>query len=169
MVEGVQERGRQRNASPVVCASLAQEGARTEAEHDDADVLDRVEREQQLELVLEDRIDDPDHRRCGTRGENEDAEPGRQYPDPLDEHADEPVDRDLDHHAAHERRDMRRGDRVRLREPDVKRDEARLRSHPDEGGEGDRDLRARPASIAPPPPKASAFARRSTATQVPAP
>ena len=142
MVERVQERCRKRDAGPVVCASLAQEEARAEAEHDDPDVLDRVEREQPLELVLEDRVDDADHRRRGARGENEDAEPRRQFADPLDEHADEPVDRDLDHHAAHERRDVRRGDRVRVREPDVQRDEPRLRAHADERGERDRDLRA---------------------------
>ena len=69
-----------------------QEEAGAEPEHDDADVLDRVEREQPLELVLEDRVDDADDRRHTADGEDDDAVPRRQLAEPLDEDADKAVD-----------------------------------------------------------------------------
>ena len=75
--------------------------------------------------------------------EHEHAEPLRQDTEPVDEHAHEPVDRDLDHHAAHQRRDLRGRDRVGTRKPDVQRHQTGLRTHPDERSERDRDLHAR--------------------------
>ena len=145
VIERVQERGRERDAGPVVRSALAEQETRSEAEHDDPDVLDRVEREQSLQLVLEDRVHDADNGGEGAGGEDDDPEPRRQRAvGPLDEDADEAVDRELDHHAAHQRRHVRRGDRVGAREPDVQRDEPRLRSHADQRCERDRDLRARP-------------------------
>ena len=99
MVEGVQ-RGRERHSGPRVRTGRAQEEAGAEPEHDDPNVLDRAEREQTLQLMLEDRVDDADHR-GGTDQHHDDAVPRRQLSEPLDEDADEAVDRHLDHHATH--------------------------------------------------------------------
>ena len=92
-----------------------------------------------------------------------------QLAEPLDEHPDEAVDRHLDHHAAHQCRDVGRGDRVRAGEPACAAARARLCPHADERGDGDRDLRARARRDRLRPPKAPASARSSTAIQVPAP
>ena len=146
VVERVQQRGGERERRPGVGAARAQHQAGAEAEHDDPDVLDRVQREQPLEVVLEERVDDAADRRERADREHEHAEPERQHAEPVDEHAHEPVDRDLDHHAAHQRRHGRGRDRMRARQPDVQRHHARLRPHADERGQRDRDLQARARS-----------------------
>ena len=143
VVERVQQRRRERERRPVFGAARTQEQAGAETEHDDPDVLDRVEREQTLQVVLEERVDDTADRRERTDGEDEHAEPERQHAEPVDEHAHEPVDRDLDHHAAHQRRHRRRRDRVRPRQPAVQRHQPRLRAHADERRKRDPDLEAR--------------------------
>ena len=48
--------------------------------------------------------------------------------DEIERHAKQAVDRRLQHHAAHQRGNGRRGRRVGLRQPDVQRQEARLRA-----------------------------------------
>jgi len=80
------------------------------------------------------------HRLAGEALQREHAEPERQHSHPLDEYAHEPVERDLDHHTAHQRRNRRRRQRVGAREPDVERHHSRLRSHPDQRRQGDRNL-----------------------------
>ncbi len=114
--------------------------AGAEAEHDDPDVLDRVKREQPLELVLEERVRRPRRPPRARRVRARARRATREHAEPVDEHADEPVDRDLDHHAAHQRRDVRGRDRMRPRQPDVQRHHAGLRPHPDERRQRDRDL-----------------------------
>ncbi len=143
VVQRVQERGAERERGPGVRTARPQDEAGAEAEHDDPDVLDRVQREEPLQVVLEERVDDAADGRERTEAEHEHAEPRRQHADPVDEDAHEPVDRDLDHHAAHQRRDGRGRDRMRARQPDVQRHQAGLRAHPDQRGERDRDLQAR--------------------------
>jgi len=108
----VEKRGRERERRPHVGAARAQEQARADAEHDDPDVLDRVEREQALQVVLEERVDDAADRRESAEPDDDRPEPEREHTEPIDEHADEPVDRNLDHHAAHQGRDGRGFDRM---------------------------------------------------------
>ena len=74
--------------------------------------------------------------------EHEHAEPQRQHTEPVHEHAYEAVDRDLDHHAAHQRRHRSRRDRMRARQPAVQRHHPGLRPHADECRQRDRNLQA---------------------------
>ncbi len=95
--------GGERERRPRVGAARAQNEARADPEHDDPHVLDRVQREQTLQVVLEQRIHDAAEGRKRADREHEHAEPHRQHPIPFDEYAQEAVQRDLDHHSAHQR------------------------------------------------------------------
>ena len=139
----MQERGTQSERGPGVSAAGPQDQAGAEPEHDDPNVLDRVQRQQPLQVVLEERVDDPSDGGEHADGEHQHAEPDRENADPLDKHAHEPVQRDLDHHTAHQRRNRRRSDRVSARQPDMQRHHAGLRPHPNESRKSDRDLKAR--------------------------
>ena len=73
----------------------------------------------------------------------------------IEDDADEAVDRDLGHHAAHQRRDVARRGRMGERQPDMQRHQAGLRAgaeqHEDQHQRGKRrrtDARARMASKA---------------------
>ena len=169
VVEGVQQRGREREGGPGLLAASAKGQARAQTEDDDADVLDRVERQQALEIVLEERVEDAADRGQRADCEHEQTEPDRRPSEPFHEHPDEAVDRDLDHHAAHQGGHRRRRDRVRARQPDVERDDAGLGAHADERGDRDRRLQTRSGCDCGRVAEASSAASRSTATQVPAP
>ena len=67
---------------PTIGALRLQEQAGAEPEHDDPHVLDRMQREQPLEVVLEEGDDAADGRQRAD-AEHEHAEPRRQDPDPL--------------------------------------------------------------------------------------
>ena len=140
VVDGVEERRGKCDSGPRVGAARAQHEACADAEHDDPDVLDRVQRQESLEVVLEEGVHNPADRRQRSDAEHEDAEPHRQDAVPLDEHADERIERNLDHHTAHQGRDGGRRERMCARQPDVQRDDAGLGSHADERRERDRDL-----------------------------
>ena len=140
VVDRVQQRRGERHARPAGLTLLAQDQRGAEAEQDDADVLDRVQREQALQLMLEEGVDDSAEGRDRAQRDHRHAEPERRPVEPLEEHAHEAVQRDLDHHAAHERRDVRGGERVRARQPDVQRHHARLGAEADQRGH--RDQRA---------------------------
>ncbi len=73
----MQERSRERERRPGVGATRTEHEAGAEPEHDDADVLDRVERKQALEVVLEERVDDAADRRECAQQEREHAQPQR--------------------------------------------------------------------------------------------
>ncbi len=144
VVDGMQQCGGEREPCPGIRAAGAQDETGADPEHDDPDVLDRVKRQQSLQVVLEQRIEDTAERRERSRPDHDEPEPERQDPQPVDQDADEPVDRDLDHHSAHQRGHRRRRHRMRARQPHVQRDQPRLRPHPDQGGEGDGDLQRGP-------------------------
>jgi hypothetical protein len=95
MVERVQQRSGERECGPRVCTPRAKQQARAEPQHDDPDVLDRVKREQPLQVVCEQPVDDARDGRQSTDCEHEHAEPHRQDAEPFDEDADQRVDRDL--------------------------------------------------------------------------
>jgi DNA repair exonuclease SbcCD nuclease subunit len=75
VIDGVQQRCGQRKGRPRLCPSRPQQQAGAEPEHDDPDVLDRMEGEQPLQLVLEQRVHDPGDRRQRTHREHEHTEP----------------------------------------------------------------------------------------------
>ena len=65
-------------------------------------------------------------------GEHHHAPPDGRRPEQIEGDADEGIDRDLGHHAAHQRRDMARGGGMGERQPDVQRNEAGFRSRADQ-------------------------------------
>ena len=140
VVHAMEQRSGECERRPGIGAARAQHEACADAEHDDPDVLDRVQGKQTLEIVLEQRVDDAAERRERADCKDEHAEPDRQHAVPFDQHAYQPVDRDLDHHAAHQGRDGRRRNRVRTRKPYMQRHHTGLRPHPDERRQRDRRL-----------------------------
>ena len=67
--------------------------------------------------------------------DHDDAPPPGRRADEIEDDADEAVDRDLGHHAAHQGRDVARRCRVGERQPDVQRHQPGLRA----GAEQDED------------------------------
>ena len=92
VVERVQQRRCECDRGPGVGPSRAEQECRTDGEDDDPDVLDRAEREQPLEIPLEEGVDDPADRGEEADAEDDRADPERQDATPLDEDADEPVE-----------------------------------------------------------------------------
>ena len=58
--------------------------------------------------------------------QDRDAPPVRRRAQEIEQHPRQPVDAGLDDHAGQQRRDVAGRDRVRLRQPDVQRHDARL-------------------------------------------
>ena len=132
---GERERRRGRHA-------VGLEGEReAEADEDDADVLDRAVGEQPLEVALHEGAEHAEHGGDAAEREHDDAPPPGRRAEQIEDDADEAVDRDLGHHAAHQRRDVARRGRMGERQPDVQRHEAGLRAgaeqhqHQDEAGQ----------------------------------
>ena len=103
-----------------------------DADQDDPDVLDAVEREQALEVVLHQRVQHAQHGGDDADHEDEEAPPLGPRAQDLEPEPDDPVDPGLDHHPRHQRRDVGRRDRVGPRQPDVERDRAGLRAEADQ-------------------------------------
>ena len=105
------------------------EGERqAEADEDDADVLDRVIGEQALQIVLHQRVEHAEHGGDAAEHQHDHARPPGRRAEQVEDDADEAVDRDLGHHAAHQRRDVARRGRMGERQPDMQRHEAGLRA-----------------------------------------
>ena len=118
---------------PGLVARSPQQQRRSQPEDDHADVLDGAPREQPLQLAGERRVDGarrPPRARRGRAPARRTRRPAARDHSNSDAH--QPVDRDLHQHAAHQRRDVRRRDRVRPRQPGVERHRARpwCRSRP---------------------------------------
>ena len=111
----------------------ASDDGEADAHHDDPDVLDAVIREEPLDVVLRDGERDAADAAHRPEHEQEDA-PGHRRVRQHREHADDPVDADLDDDARHQRGDVARRARVGGRQPDVKRHDAGLdaEGHEDE-------------------------------------
>jgi hypothetical protein len=106
---------------------------------DDPDVLDGRIGEQPFHVGLRRREHDAVDRREQTEGERRQAPPPRRLTQQVECHAQDAVERGLQHHAAHQRRHGRRRGRVCFRQPDVGRHQARLGAETEQGqGEGDR-------------------------------
>ena len=88
--------------------------------------------EQPLEIVLHQRIEHAHHRGDAAEREHHHAPPPGRRAEQIEHDADEAVDRDLGHHAAHQRRDMAGRGRMRERQPDMQRHQAGLRAGADQ-------------------------------------
>ena len=106
---------------------------------DDPDVLDAVKREQPLEVVLLERVQDADHRRQRSEREHGPAPRCRQRTaarsEQIEREAQHAVDRDLQHDAGHQCRDVARRGRMGVRQPDVERNHAGLHTEAGERSE----------------------------------
>ncbi|EKD37329.1 MAG: hypothetical protein ACD_75C01172G0003 [uncultured bacterium] len=120
-----------------------------EADIDDADVFHAVIGEQPFEIMLHQGIEYPEKRR--SRADQEDQHPPLpgDVPEQVVGKTNETVDRHLEHDPGHERRDMGRGHRMGLGQPDMERDNAGLQAESDQGEEeGDgRPGRAQPGGL----------------------
>ena len=143
VVERVKQRRRERERGPGLLTLGEEEEARTESEERDSDVVDGREGEKLLEISLEERVEDSADRRDRPEREHEPPDPDRGCAEPLDQYANEPIQTDLDHDATHQRRDRRRCDRVRSREPGVERKHSRLGAEPDDCRNSDDCLKPR--------------------------
>ena len=101
-------------------------------DEDEADVLDRREGEHALEIDLHQRCSTPRRPRRGADDEHRYAPAPVGRADEIEDDADKAVDRDLRHHAAHQRRHMARRGGMGERQPDMQRRQARLRSGADQ-------------------------------------
>ena len=115
VVPDVEEAAGEPEHGPVEPALRHPERADAEPDQDDADVLDRVVREEALEIVLRERHHDAEDAGRDAESHEREAEPcriSRQHR----EHAHEAVDPHLQDDAREQRRDVARGRRVRVRE-----------------------------------------------------
>ncbi len=142
MVERVQQRRRERDRAPLRTTERREHQRCPEPEDDDPDVLDRVKRQQSLELVLKQRIQHAADRGQRADPEQQQADPQRGGRRPLKQHAYEPVQRELDHHPRHQRGHVGRRQRVRTRQPRMQRHRARLRPEPEHRRDGDQRTQA---------------------------
>ena len=122
--------------------------ADAQPKRDDADVLDAVIGQQPFQVVLRQGVEHAEDAGDDADGHQRPAPPGRRRPEQR-QHAQQPVDARLDHHAAHHGRDVRRRGRMGLGQPDVHRNEAGLRAEADHGQQEE------DAAAAPPPSRAA--------------
>ena len=151
------------SAASAGAPSSAADEADAEPEGDEPDVLDGGVGEDPLQVALaereherRDRAEEPDG------GEREAVPRGRGRQE--GEHPEDPVDPHLHEDPRHQRRDVARRGRVRLRQPDVERHQAGLRPEADEGErEGDRGAGARAGRAARRTPRSGATRPRCRA------
>ena len=132
MVEDVEQRRGHRQRRRRLHAVGAEAERETQADEDDADVLDRVIGEQPLEVVLHQRVEHAEHGGHPAEHDHDRRPPPGQRPHQVEGDADEGIDRDLGHHAAHQRRDVAGRRRVGQRQPDMQRHDAGLGTGADE-------------------------------------
>ena len=120
-----------RTTSSGACGRASDDG-QTDAHHDDADVLDAVVREESLEVVLRNGERDSGDAARRPEQEQQDA-PGNRRLRQHREHADDPVDADLDEDTRHQGGYVARSARMGGRKPHVERHHAGLDAKGDEG------------------------------------
>ena len=126
VVDAVVERGGERERSQGAHAVGLEDDGESDADQDEADVLDRGIGEQALHVAL--------HRgkhhavECGGEAQHQDhhAPPPHLHVQQVEQHAQQAVDRGLQHHCGHQRRHRRGRGRVRLGQPHVQRQHAGL-------------------------------------------
>jgi len=95
-----------------------------------------------FQIVLHQSVEDAHHRGAAAGGQNrEPPPPFRLLAKKIEDDAQETVDGDLGHHAAHQRRDMARRRRMGERQPDMERHEPGLRSRAKQGKAKDEPAR----------------------------
>ena len=94
--------------------------------HDDAGVLDRGVGEEPLDVAFGHRVQDADRRGHRPAAHGDQAGPGAGGRSEPEREQRDAVDAQLDDHAGQERRPVGGRDRVRLGQPHVQRDQARL-------------------------------------------
>ena len=99
-----------------------------------------LKRQKPLQVVLKQRIRDSPHSRERSHGKHHHAKPRRDHAHPVDQHSNQRIDGDFDHHAAHQRRYRRRRDRMGSRKPHMQRHHARFRTHANQRGDTDHEL-----------------------------
>ena len=132
VVERVVERRDQAERARRRVAEAEEHHRHAQAEQDDADVLHRVIREQPFQVVLHQGVEHAEERGAGADQEHREPPLPAQRADQVVDHAHHAVDRGLDHHPAHQRRDRRGRGRMRLGQPGVQRDHSRLCAEADE-------------------------------------
>jgi hypothetical protein len=121
----IQDRG-QRDRREQRLAVRLEEDDEADAGDDDPDVLDRRIREEALHVGLHRGEDHAEERGEKSQRQRDHAPPPELAAEQVERDAQQPVDRHLQHRAAHQRRDRRRRRRMRLGQPDVQRQETRL-------------------------------------------
>ena len=132
VVERVEQRGGQGEGGARVEAGGAERQRQAEADEHDADIFDGRVGEQALQVALHQRVQDAEDggdRRPSASTIVPAHHVGAQQ---IEDDADEAVDRDFGHHAAHQRRDVAGRGGVRQRQPDVQRHKPGFRSGSDQ-------------------------------------
>ena len=126
MVEGVVQPRDQRQRRQNVVAAVQKHQCRAQTHEDDADVFDAVIGKQTLEVVFHQRVEHTQHGGDCAHCQHGHSPPERRRAEEIEQHPGQSVDACLDDHTGHERGDVAGRDRMRLRQPDVQRHDARL-------------------------------------------
>ena len=126
VVQRVVEHGRERERGERRRAVPDEQQRESHADQQQADVLDRRVGEQALHVGLHGAEDHAEQRGRQSEHDRQHAPPPQLRLQDLEADAQDPVDRRLQHHAAHQRRHRRRRRGVRFRQPDVQRQHAGL-------------------------------------------
>jgi len=135
VVEGVVEAGEQQEGAERPLPIGGEDHAAAERGHDDADVLDARVGEEALEVALHQPVQDSEHRREDAEGHRQQAPPGRAAALEFEAEERDPENAELDHKPGEEGGAVGGRGRVRLRQPDVQRDEAGLEAEAHQGGD----------------------------------
>ena len=128
----MEDRRRERQSRRGAQSARFERKGEPQADEDDADVLDGVVREQTLQIVFHQRIQDTEQ--SGDAGDQQyrNAPPPCRGTCEVEDEPHETIDRHLRHDPAHQCRDMTRRGRVREREPRVQRHQTRFGAGPDQ-------------------------------------
>ena len=127
VIDGVEDRGSQGEGREFGRPMGIQEQGGADADQDDADVLDAVERQEALDVVLHQGVEHAHDGGCGSHRQDEEAQPVGRAADDIDDDPNKPVNAGLDHDAGHHGRDVGRCNRMGSRQPDVEWHGPRLR------------------------------------------
>ena len=130
MVEYVEQSSGERKRGGERHAVRLERQRQAEPDKNDPDIFYRVIGEQAFEVVLHQRIEHTHHRGDAADSKHHHAPPPVRRSEQVEHDAHEAVDRDLGHHAAHQRGDMARRSRMRERQPSMQRHHARFRAGP---------------------------------------
>ncbi len=135
-------------------ATPAHRGSPCDVKHDrraqrhghDADVLDRREGQQALQIALEEGVGDPEQGRGRAEPDQQEAHPRLGLADPLQQQPRQPVEADAHHRPRHQRRHVGRRERVGARQPGVEGHQPGLGTEADDAGDRDRRRHRRPGA-----------------------